>query len=69
MGFSRTDDELERLKQSRTFSKSTGHVDRQLNGNNDTQSKEFSAYKKLIAPSFYGNRSGKQGSRSSDELR
>lgn len=69
MGFSRTDDELERLKKShRAFSKSTGNVDKNTNGKSDRQDREkFSAYKKLITPGFYG--STKHTSKSHDELR
>ena len=51
MGFSRTDDELERLKESRTYSKSTDHVDRTQRASNEN----FSPYKKLITPGVFGS--------------
>ena len=68
MGFSRTDDELEKLKQSRTYSKSSDQVDKNSSGNTKRgTSEKFSAYKKLITPGLYN--SAKKVSKSHDELR
>ena len=60
----RTDDELEHLKQSRVFSKSTDHVDKKSENSYKNTREKFAVYKKLITPGDYG-----RVSKSHDELR